>query len=200
MKRVPTRAPSAPAASAAATPRAVAMPPAATTGTRHGVQHAVEQREQGRALDPLATAGFPGLGDHDIAPSRLSGASLVDRLDLPPAVRAAGVDTLHELMIRIGEEEVDVRRLIDRQLQRIQVHERDDEVDAERRLGSDQRFEYGRQRRRRQRQPGIHPRARRPHATANGRRADAETLPIGASWIGKSQSRTRHSRSLIARL
>ena len=33
MKRVPTRAPSAPAAKAAATPRAVAIPPAATTGS-----------------------------------------------------------------------------------------------------------------------------------------------------------------------
>ena len=33
MKRVPTRTPDAPAASAAATPRAVAIPPAATTGT-----------------------------------------------------------------------------------------------------------------------------------------------------------------------
>ena len=37
-------------------------------------------------------------------------------------------------------------------------------------------------------------------ATANGSRADAETLPIGASWIGSSHCRVRHSRSLIGRL
>ena len=37
-------------------------------------------------------------------------------------------------------------------------------------------------------------------ATAAGSRADALTLPIGASWIGRSQCRIRHSRSLIGRL
>jgi hypothetical protein len=100
------------------------MPPAATTGTVTASSTPSSSASRGRALDPLAAARFPGLGDHDIAPSGLGGAGLVDRLDLPPAVRAAGVDTLHQATVWVGEEEIDVRRLIDRQLQRIHVHER----------------------------------------------------------------------------
>ena len=54
--------------------------------------------------------------------------------------------------------------------------------------------EHRLERRRRQRQRRVHRMRLRPAVTASGSRGPADTLPMGASWIGSSQPSSSHTR------
>ena len=117
MNRVPTRTPSAPAASAAATPGASrSRPPRSRAATRRRVP----RRAAAAASGPrrLCVRPTPSLRDHDVAARRLGGARLFGRLHLPAADRAGGVDDSDQRGVRLGEEEVEVGRTLGRELER----------------------------------------------------------------------------------
>ena len=191
MKRVPTRTPAAPAASIAATPARGRDPARGDHRDRDGVQGLLEQGQQRRALDALAPARLPALGDHDVAARGLGGARLLGGLDLPAADTA---DECHQRLVRLGEEEVDVRGALARELERAAVHHRHDEVHAERRL---ERVEdraraspaCGRARGTwRARPPG------RPRSAVPARRTRRPSVPAGSgphSATGRSAPRPR---------
>ena len=198
MKRVPTRTPAAPAASAAATPARRGDPAAGDHGHGDRVEHRVQQRQQRRSLDPLAPAGLPALDDDDVGPGLLRRDSVPRRLDLPATDRTASVHEIDERAVRLGEEEVDVGRAAGDERQRVAVHERDDEVHPEGPRRGRELVEHGSSAAGGRKSAGYTacPPAR---ATASGSAAPTETQPIGASWIGRSQRSSSVRRRAMRR-
>ena len=133
MKRVPTRTPPAPAASAAATPRA--RRDASGRDRPAATPRRAWRRAAAAASGPRRPCGRP-----TPRPSRSRRRSRPPRRRAPrsavstchPQARAAGVHALHERGVRRREEEVDVGSALDRELERSAIHHRDDEVHAER--------------------------------------------------------------------
>ena len=119
MKRVPTRTPSAPAASAAATPRAVAIPPAAITGIDTASSTA---SSSGSSVGPSMRLRPPD--SHALAITTSQPAASAARASSPdstcqPQTAPPAWTRLDQRRVGIGEEEVDVRRALGRELERV---------------------------------------------------------------------------------
>ena len=111
MKRVPTRTAEAPAASAAATARALADAAGGDDRQLDRVEHRVEQRQQPE-LAVRVPAGLDALGDDEVAARGLGGERLLARsVTCQDASAPPRVDRLDELRVRVAEEHVDQRGL-----------------------------------------------------------------------------------------
>ena len=137
---------------------------------------------------PLAPARLPRLGDHHVAPRGLGGARLLRGLDLPAADRAAVVDDARRAPDpgRRGRSRRTARaRAASSSEPRSIIGTMKFTPNAAVRVR--ERVEHRRERRRRERERRGTSRAPPAAATASGSAGVAETLPIGASWIGSSQ-------------